>query len=177
MEAGDAKRRATGIAMISIAGNRRFQVRLVGRDGDRVKVNGVEHSARFLPLGGCAYLFLLDGLSFDILAEERGGTYSITVEGETYEVQVEGEKTGPGRGLARPERKHEHLEVRAPMPGLVAAVAVKVGQKVKMHQSLLILEAMKMENEIRSPREGSVREVRVEKGKAVEKNQVLVVLD
>ncbi len=60
------------------------------------------------------------------------------------------------------------------MPGLVVGVKVKPGDRVEPGSTLLILEAMKMENEIRSLQEGTVAEVCIEKGRAVEKGELLL---
>lgn len=64
--------------------------------------------------------------------------------------------------------------VKAPMPGLIIDLKVKVGENVKPGDPLLILEAMKMENIIKSTGEGTVKNVRIKKGDSVEKGQVLI---
>ena len=66
--------------------------------------------------------------------------------------------------------------IKAPMPGNINAVHVKVGDQVKSGQALLILEAMKMENEITSPINGSVKEIRIEKGQTVNNGDVLIII-
>ncbi|MBK6267198.1 acetyl-CoA carboxylase biotin carboxyl carrier protein subunit [Marivirga sp. S37H4] len=65
-------------------------------------------------------------------------------------------------------------EVKAPMPGLISEILVKEGDEVKEGDSLLILEAMKMENVIKSPGEGKISEIKIQKGNSVEKNQILI---
>lgn len=65
-------------------------------------------------------------------------------------------------------------DVKAPMPGLVLEVNVKPGDHVKKGDTIVVLEAMKMENSIKSPAEAIVQSVSVEKGQAVDKNAVLV---
>lgn len=67
-------------------------------------------------------------------------------------------------------------EVRAPMPGVVSEVRVRVGQPIAAGDVLLILEAMKMDNEIPAPSGGTVREIRVARGEQVSAQQLLVVL-
>ena len=67
-------------------------------------------------------------------------------------------------------------EVRSPMPGVVSAVSVRVGQAVAAGDVLLVLEAMKMDNEIPAPAAGTVREIRVARGDQVAAQQVLLVL-
>ena len=64
--------------------------------------------------------------------------------------------------------------VRAPMPGLIIQLKVKDGDVVKAGDTLLILEAMKMENIIKAPGDATVRSVKVRMGEGVEKNQVLI---
>ena len=64
--------------------------------------------------------------------------------------------------------------IKAPMPGLIIDLKVKAGDTVKQGDTLLILEAMKMENIIKSPGEGIVKSVKINKGESVEKNQVLI---
>ena len=64
--------------------------------------------------------------------------------------------------------------VKAPMPGLIIDLKINVGDQVKKGDTLLILEAMKMENILKSPGDGVVKGVNVKKGDSVEKNQVLV---
>lgn len=66
------------------------------------------------------------------------------------------------------------LETKAPMPGLVLSVNVVVGQEIKKGDSLLVLEAMKMENMLKSTTDGVIKKIYVGKGDKVEKNQVLI---
>ncbi len=65
-------------------------------------------------------------------------------------------------------------EVSAPMPGVIQAVEVKVGDEVKHGQTVVVLEAMKMKNAIRSPRDGVVSEVLVSVGQTVGYGDALV---
>jgi biotin carboxyl carrier protein len=64
--------------------------------------------------------------------------------------------------------------VKAPMPGLVLKVLTAVGDVVQKGDTLLVLEAMKMENVIKSPTDGTIAAIEVQQGQTVEKNQVMV---
>ena len=65
-------------------------------------------------------------------------------------------------------------DLKAPMPGLVVAIKVNVGDTVKKGDTILILEAMKMENILKAAGEGTVKAIRVSTKQNVEKNQVMI---
>ena len=60
------------------------------------------------------------------------------------------------------------------MPGRVISLGVEGGVSVNEGDTLVVLEAMKMENIIKSPREGQIESIEVEAGETVNKNQVLI---
>lgn len=65
-------------------------------------------------------------------------------------------------------------DIKAPMPGLVIDISVKAGDQIKKGDTLMILEAMKMENALKAPNDVVIKEILVEQGKSVEKNQLLM---
>lgn len=65
-------------------------------------------------------------------------------------------------------------DLKAPMPGLIVDIKVKVGDTVNKGDSLLILEAMKMENVLKATGEGKIKKIRVSSKENVEKNQILI---
>ena len=99
------------------------------------------------------------------------------VSGLRYLVKVQDERSRrmalADRTLRAPEGE---LAIKAPIPGLVVKVLVAPGQTVAEGETMLILEAMKMENEVRAPRAGVVHEVRVEAGSQVAMGQVVLML-
>ena len=66
--------------------------------------------------------------------------------------------------------------IKSPMPGNILKILVSQGQQVKEGETLIILEAMKMENEIVATRAGSVAQIAVSKGQVVETDTPLVVI-
>ncbi|MBT8189874.1 MAG: acetyl-CoA carboxylase biotin carboxyl carrier protein subunit [Saprospiraceae bacterium] len=65
-------------------------------------------------------------------------------------------------------------ELKAPMPGLILEIQVSEGQDIEEGDTLLILEAMKMENVIKAPGSGKVKRILLEKGAKVDKNEVII---
>lgn len=94
--------------------------------------------------------------------------YNVKMKDESDEIL---ERLGLTVNVRKPSK------IRAPMPGKVIEIMVKEGDKVNTGDSLLILEAMKMENIIKAPYEGVIRKLPIKKGTAVEKNQELVILE
>ena len=68
-------------------------------------------------------------------------------------------------------------EVKSHLTGTVFTVDTSVGSKVAEGDTLLVLEAMKMESPVEAPAGGTVSEIRVEAGQQVDEDEVLVVLD
>lgn len=124
--------------------------------------------------------------------------YKVTLNGKTYEVEVEVGKVvlldeyeacAPAPAAApaataapaaapapAPVALSAGEPVNAPMPGNILRIDVKEGDKVKAGQTLLILEAMKMENEIAAPKDGTVVQIATSKGAVVETGTPLIVL-
>lgn len=111
-------------------------------------------------------------------------TYKVIVDGTEYEVGVELLAAGEAAKAsaeskpapAAPKAGAAGEEIRSPMPGNILSVAIAPGTAVKKGQTLMILEAMKMENEIISPRDGVVAQVQVQAGNAVDTDALLCVL-
>jgi biotin carboxyl carrier protein len=129
---------------------------------------------RRLPSGGVTSL-LMNNRSIAAVVEERRDHWEVLIEGELYSVQVQDERA---YRLSRMRTSGVSVDgeaiVASPMPGIIIAVPVAVGDVVEFGQKLVILESMKMENELRAPCAGVVTHVHVSPGASVEKDQPLV---
>lgn len=102
-------------------------------------------------------------------------TYTVSINNNTYDVHI-------GNALSRLIKNmgfevgtaKQVNEIKAPIPGLILEIAVTEGQEVNENDTLLILEAMKMENTFHSPRAGVIKSIAVTKGQAVDKGQLLI---
>lgn len=95
----------------------------------------------------------------------------VTINGRTYLLT----KSTGGRRAGGPGH-HGAGELTAPMPGQVRALSVNEGEPVTRGQTLLLLEAMKMEIRVQAPADGIVKSLRVKQGQTVERDQVLIVI-
>jgi pyruvate carboxylase subunit B len=123
------------------------------------------------------YTLLIDGRSHVAdLADTPRGT-RVDVGGATYMVEVEEHarhviRTRGGGGAAGGRQA-----VTAQLPGKVTHVAVAAGDRVERGATLVVIEAMKMENEFKAASAGTVAEVRVQPGQPVNAGDVLVVIE
>jgi biotin carboxyl carrier protein len=104
----------------------------------------------------------------------------IVVDGWRFELDVElaaravlRERASRGRAAATHSGP---TEVRAIIPGVVAAVSVAAGDAVVAGQQLLVIEAMKMQNELRAPRGGTIERVSVAPGARIDVGDLLLVI-
>ncbi len=74
-------------------------------------------------------------------------------------------------GVARPISRDGRI--KAPIPGLIKAVLVTVGQRVEAGEPIIVLEAMKMENEVHAPKSGVVTQISIKPGQDVTLHEVL----
>jgi biotin carboxyl carrier protein len=106
----------------------------------------------------------------------------LVVDGWRFEFDIEDAARATLRERASRDRSAragagEPLEIRAIIPGRIASVAVTSGDAVEIGQTLLAVEAMKMQNELRAPRAGIVARVTAAAGATVELGDLLVVLE
>jgi biotin carboxyl carrier protein len=147
----------------------------------RVTVDGVELAADLkLVEGRHLYSLLLDNASYELVLDpeiEGRNLYDVLAGGLRYLVRVQDERSRRlslvDRSLRAPDGE---LAIKAPIPGLIVRLPVEPGQELAEGDTLVILEAMKMENELRAPRGGVVHDVRVKPGDQVALGQVLVTL-
>ena len=141
-------------------------------------VNGHVVPAKVNKLAERLYEIIYNDRNYRVLIHDVNpdeSTVTLTVNGKKTTVKLRSrlarllEEMGLGDALVV-----KIDSVKAPMPGLVRGIKVKVGDTVSTGDPLLILEAMKMENVIKSPGDGTISAISVEEGASVEKNEVML---
>jgi biotin carboxyl carrier protein len=123
-----------------------------------------------------AYSILSDGRSREVAVDRQGDQFQVRLGGASYDLTVMDEVRARTRRPERERAARGPQQLRAPMPGLVVAIKVAVGDVVAVGAPLLVLEAMKMQNELSAPVAGRIEKIHAEKGAAVEGGAALVTI-
>lgn len=142
------------------------------------------------------YKFRMNGEAFEAAVEEHeNNKLDITLNGKHYEIELENNRPKPriaadataalaAQSIAAqntmrnvvPSKTPKAKSVKSPLPGVVLDIKVKQGDAVKRGQTVMVLEAMKMENNIEATYEGVVASISKSKGDAVMEGDVLIVM-
>lgn len=141
------------------------------------------------------YKYKINGNTYKVaIGDINDNIAQVEVNGTPYKVELE-KKQAPvtivnaprpsaaprtqsgGKVIAKPAVESRGHAVKAPLPGTVLSVTVKIGDVVKAADTVLILEAMKMENAIHAGRDGKVAAINVNAGDAVLEGNDLIVLE
>ena len=128
------------------------------------------------------YKYTINGNKYEVtIGDINDNIVSVEVNGETFTVETE-KTEEPVKAPVQPVVQSVAAKkaptsnktiVKAPLPGVIREVKVAVGEKVSDSQTVVILEAMKMENDIVAPKAGKVTSIAVKKGDTVNSNDVL----
>jgi len=144
---------------------------LTARIGD--KVFGLDLA---LVGDGATFSLLVDGRSYDVVADVQREQVTVQMLGEQFVVHVEDERERAAHAVAG-HKKGGKRELRAAMPGIVVDVKVAVGDGAEEGQTLVVLEAMKMQNPLTAEEAGKVTRVLCKKGEAVAAGALLLELE
>ena len=122
------------------------------------------------------YRVTVNGVAYDVVVEELNG--SVAAPAPVATPVAAAPKAAPAPAAApKASGNAGAIAVKAPMPGNLIKVNVKVGDAVKKGDVLCVLEAMKMENDIMAPADGVVASIEAAQGASVATDAVLVTLN
>lgn len=159
---------------IATVNHREFTIEIDPDKGILIDGEPQEIDFRRLPSGGVTSL-LMNHRSISAVVEEREDHWEVLIEGDLYAVNVQDERAYRlGKMRSTGLTVNGEAVVTSPMPGIIIAVPVAVGDVVQHGDKVIILESMKMENELRAPCTGIITHVHTAAGMSVEKDQPLI---
>ena len=106
--------------------------------------------------------------------------YTVTVDGRAYQVQVNAGVNAVAPVVsgnnAPATQQTSGIDIPAPTPGNIVRLEVEVGETITADQTLLVMEAMKMESEVKSPQSGVIQTINVQAGDTVQSGDALLSL-
>lgn len=132
------------------------------------------------------YKYIINGKEYAVCVGERNnGVTSVTVNGEAYDVALVPEPKKEKKVVVKAptvtpksgEKDDLQDALRSPLPGTIVDIPITVGKEVKEGDTLIVLEAMKMDNNLTAERDGKVKAILVNEGDAVKENTPLVTFE
>lgn len=160
---------------------REHELEVEEQDGKfRVRLDGEWHPLELERIGDTArFSLLLNKRPIDLFAEETPHGYHIVIGPRTFVVIVPGPLRGRGAGgpsqVAATTDTGEWV-LTSPMSGVIQDVLVKADDEVEAGQTVVVIEAMKMQNDLHARRAGTVKAVYVTVGQRVDQGTPLLVL-
>ncbi len=157
--------------------DRIFEIDFISEE--KISINGKINNVNIEIFKENIFSILLNNKVFEIsIKKDKNSFYVGEVKNKNFEVEIEDESEQLIHKFEESiDKGPKRTFVKAPMPGLILKLEVKLGDKIQQGQGLLILEAMKMENEIKSPVSGEIKEMHVSEKATVEKGQNLIMIE
>ena len=130
-------------------------------------------------INGNVYNVVIGDIEDNIAHVEVNGThYNVEME-KKQKVAAPIARPRPAAVAAKPAAKPAAAKggVKSPLPGVILDIKVKEGDVVKKGQTVIILEAMKMENSINADRDGKITSIKVSKGESVLEGTDLIIIE
>lgn len=135
----------------------------------RVKLGEKTHQVKILDSLPGEISLLFDDRPVKLYWAADGNAKWLSLNGCTYLLEKPS-----SRRSSRAEEGQKGASLRAPMPAQVQTVNIIEGEQIEMGQTLLLLEAMKMEIRLAAPQRGRIAKVHVQEGQSVDRDQILV---
>jgi len=138
-------------------------------DGREIEMNAVLARRDVLSI-------LIDGKAYEVKREHTATDTHLWVGSLRYLAELRDPRSLRGRkGVGADDKGPK--KIHAPMPGKVVRMLVNQGQLVEAGQSILVVEAMKMQNEIKSPKKGTLQKIVAVEGGNVNAGDVLAIVE
>jgi len=162
-------------------GERTANVELLSKEGNKVTISIDEHiyMVDIVMVENGVYSIILDNKSYNVelLRSESGKSYMVNTLYNYFPVEIVDMQTKYMQNRMKDTGDESQSKIFSPMPGKVIRIPVKIGDKVTTGQTVIIVEAMKMQSEYKVKRDSIIKEILVKVGDKIEGNQTLIVIE
>ena len=162
--------------IIARIGNHKYEVSIVSNN--EILLDGIKYQIELIRLNNNIYKMSINDKQLQMYVKEiETGVYETNISGEDYKIQLQTRLEEKANKLLKKNNSNSNKKVIAPMNGLIVKVNKFSGDNVNVGDSLIILEAMKMENEIKSPSDGIIKSQNCKVGASVERGELLFTIE
>ncbi|VAX18754.1 hypothetical protein MNBD_IGNAVI01-2229 [hydrothermal vent metagenome] len=158
-------------------GNKKLEIQIISKN--EILLNWKKYNITLNKLNNDLYQLSFENKQYQLYVKEiQSGHFQTVIEGEDHVIHMQTKlEAEANKLLKKNSNSNSNNKVTAPMNGLVVKVNKNVGEKVEIGESLIVLEAMKMENEIKSLSDGIVKTVNCLVGNSVDKGELLFIIE
>ena len=159
--------------------DRNALVEVLSRDGDkiRISIDGKKYDADVVMVEEGVYSIIIDNKSHNIeLIRTDNKNYEVNTYAKSYDVEIVDAESKYLKSRQRDDGDEEAV-ISSPMPGKIVKILVKVGDKVKAGDTVIIVSAMKMESEYKVKKDRIIKDVKVKEGDTIQSDQPLIVIE
>jgi biotin carboxyl carrier protein len=162
-------------------GERRAKIELLNRSDNKtiIAVDDIKYEVDIAKVGEGIYSILYNGKSYNLELVEDGSAkkYIVNTFVKSYNIEIIDAETKYLENRYGAKHEDSDLMIISPMPGKIVKVLVNVGDQVKAGQTLVIVEAMKMQSEFKVKSDRTIKEIFVKAGDTVNSHQVLIEME
>jgi biotin carboxyl carrier protein len=161
--------------------NRSAQVELLNKAGNKtlITVDGKKYDIDITMVEKGVYSILYNGHSYNVelIEGETSKKYVVNTFARTFNVEIIDAETKYLHSRMQGLEHEGENDLSSPMPGKVVKIPVSIGDNVISGQTLVVVEAMKMQSEFKAKADRVVKEILVKEGDTVDAHQVMIKLE
>jgi biotin carboxyl carrier protein len=161
--------------------NRTAHIELLNKAGNKalISVDGKKYDVDIKMVEKGVYSILYNGQSFNVelIEGETSKKYVVNTFARSFNVEIVDAETKYRQSRLQGMEHEGENDLSSPMPGKVVKIPVTVGENVTSGQTLIVVEAMKMQSEFKASADRVVKEILVKEGDTVEAHQVMIKLE
>lgn len=162
-------------------GERTAKVELISKEGNKVQVSIDDkiYDADVVMVEHGVYSIIIENKSYNIelVRGETGKNYMVNTLYNYFPVEIVDMQAKYMKNRMKDTADESQDKIFSPMPGKIVKILVKKEDKVIQGQTVIIVEAMKMQSEYKVKRDSIIKDILVKEGDTIEGNQTLIVLE
>jgi biotin carboxyl carrier protein len=161
--------------------DRLAKIEVLNRAGNKavISVDDNKYEVDIVMVEDGVYSILFNGHSYnlELITGDNGKKYIVNTFSRSFNVEVIDAETKYQQSRSQGFDMDEALQISSPMPGKVVKINVREGDPVKEGETLIVVEAMKMQSEFKASGDRIVKSILVKEGDIVEAHQILIKLE